>query len=361
MRLHHSAVGAALAVLLTAPSPAGAAPAGGGSPRPLGPSVYAPAGPSDAAAPHPGGPGRAATGTLSTTVTDRATGKPYGDVEVYVRGVDGDVPAAELIPDAEGVVRSGGLAPGRYRLWVNPYPGGFGAQWVGERGGVGREHLAAMITVREGENAAAPPVLLDPAGSLRVTVLDPDGRPAHAMASAESSRYFDSSNLNLGVTDDEGRFEAANLGPYDWSLRFLTFDSAGGTQQWSGGALNPAGAATVRVEAGTTREWTNRLVPGTRVTGAVNPTADKGELRQLLFFDSSTGQVAAWINGTPAETEYAARVVGGTTVTVQATTVIDESTWFAGFHREARTVEDATPVAIPEQDAATIDLRFPTD
>lgn len=108
--------------------------------------------------------------TITTTLTDRATGGP---AQGCVQRVDVNAP----LPDSgfrqwctEGggnTLRIGPVAPGTYQLLADPDLDTLGLQWVGAAGGTGSREAAQLITVASGAVAAGPAVQFDPAGTIR--------------------------------------------------------------------------------------------------------------------------------------------------------------------------------------------------
>ncbi|HEX5740718.1 MAG TPA: hypothetical protein VFY17_04080 [Pilimelia sp.] len=294
-------------------------------------------------------------GRVSTKVVSRATGKGVGSVEVELRGADHPYSGGATV-DPNGKLVTSAMPPGRYRLWVSPDPRtSLGAQWVGDKGGTGREHLATVVTVEEGKMTVAPKVRLDEGGALEGTFLNPDGTPAaDVLLSTQQLRYFDFM-VSGWNTDSVGDYHLPNLGPYDWSLRAHPFDGAV-TEQWAGGEVRGDRAHTVRVVPGKTTEWNVRLARGTALSGAVNAT---GELeRGIGFYDATTGESAGSLMHGAADTTYQTHVLGGGRYKAWQVTIVDDVTAVDGWHDSAATFETATPVSVPHSDAATADLRF---
>ncbi|HEX5740717.1 MAG TPA: hypothetical protein VFY17_04075 [Pilimelia sp.] len=296
-------------------------------------------------------------GLVSTKVVDRSTGKGVGDTSVDLRGAD-HPDTGYAISRSNGVAVSTPMPPGRYRMLVSPgVRTGLGAQWVGEKAGTGREHLAAVVTVEEGKTTEAPKVRLDEGGALEGKIIDADGLPAPELFfSVESSRHFDIVSTGY-LTDIRGDYQLPNLGPYEWSLRMMGSGTTA-PEQWAGGEVRGDRAHTVKVRPGTATEWNVRLARGTKLTGAVNATGSAE--RGIGFYDATTGEAAGTVLNGAADTTYEAYVMGGGRYKAYHITVADDGASVTdGWHDSAATFAAATPVPVPYADAATADLRFP--
>ncbi|GGK10181.1 hypothetical protein GCM10010123_45170 [Pilimelia anulata] len=303
-----------------------------------------------------------AGGTIRAKMTDGRTGAILDDRSyLWVRTVGPDrswafVEAEER--DAEGWVHTDALPPGTYRILAGADPRyDLGDQWVGPDGGTGREHLAAQITVREGEETTAPTVRFDPGGTVRGTVHLADGTPLVGGAISNESLRYNDYLVWYYYTDAAGHYESPALGPYDWSFRIgASWTRTPGADQWGGGAREERDAATVRIEAGAEVERDFTLAPGVVLGGAV--TGPAGTERHDLIADAADGLVAG-VFFTNAEATYAHPVLGGRSVKVQASTVEGVEIRSRGWHDNADSYAAAAPIAVPATGTATADLRFP--
>ncbi|WP_189171007.1 hypothetical protein [Pilimelia anulata] len=306
-------------------------------------------------------------GTIAARVTDRRTGEVYADDTsmLWIRTVSADSTWAFVgltEGDDKGFIHSEPLPAGDYRIFVAMGPGGrLGSQWVGANGGSGREHQAATVTVGEDGETVAPAVLLDPAGTVHGKVLHPDGSPVvSGIAGYESYRYNDQALLVDSIGAD-GAFRSRNLGPYEWAIRFMpNAETESSTpDQWVGGTIRERDATTVRVEPGVDKEQDFRLAAGTTLEGKVSgPTGDNAK-RYALLVDAREGVVAgSYVTGT--EPTYSYHVIGGSDIKIRAATVENDDPLGFGWHDNAASFDEATPIPVPASGKVTVDLRFPT-
>ena len=145
--------------------------------------------------------------TITTTLTDRATGGP---AQGCVQPVDVDAALVDTgfrqwCTEAGGnTLRIGPLAPGTYQLIADPELDTLGLQWVGATGGTGSREAARLITVASGAVTAGPAIVFDRAGAIRgkytdavtgapiggacVSVITPPATPSAATAAAGPPR-----------------------------------------------------------------------------------------------------------------------------------------------------------------------------
>jgi 5-hydroxyisourate hydrolase-like protein (transthyretin family) len=207
---------------------------------------------------------------ITTTVVDKATGKPLADVCVFAykpaRVYTPDGWGDEQCSDAAGKVTINRLAAGDYRLFAQPRDrdnNTYGKQWVSANGGTGDERLAATVKVATGKSAAGPQVKLDRAGSIRGRVTDAaTGGPLSARIALFTS------NPGLGAseteTDADGRFQIDGLGPYRWPLKYGSYGYA---TAWTGGAVSRYAATGTQVTAGAVATADLALTRGVTVKG----------------------------------------------------------------------------------------------
>ncbi len=230
---------------------------------------------------------------IVTTVVDAATGEPVAGVclfalpQTLVRLPEGCADPS----DENGHVAVEVDQAGTYQLLAWPQEAeGYGAQWVGRRGGTGVQTRAVKITVAEGGTATAPVVRMDRAGSITGTVTDPDGNPV-------TSGWVRIGNEGFGIGGGVGRarigsdgtYTLDRLGPYEWPL---LFEVPGQASQWSGGKSDRRTAEKVTVVADATVTYDHRLEPGVPVAVTVD---DPTTIVFVVALNPHTGdQVAAW-------------------------------------------------------------------
>ncbi|HEX5740046.1 MAG TPA: carboxypeptidase-like regulatory domain-containing protein, partial [Pilimelia sp.] len=232
-------------------------------------------------------PGLTAASVITTTVTDRASGKPVKDACVRAEGehVNPDPRATgpEGCSDASGKVRIP-VEPGRYQLLALP-KGRLGAQWVTAKGGTGRKENAAVVAPAAGKTVAAPAVALDPAGKISGRVTLRDGSPAEDL-SVSADFHHDG-----GHTDADGRYTLAGFGPYEWPVHI--YADGPYPQQWSGGAGNRREATAAKVTAGKTARLDTTLRAGVRLRVAMTLGGRPAHNPTVYAFDPLTGDTVA--------------------------------------------------------------------
>lgn len=298
-------------------------------------------------------------GRVSATVVDRATGQPVAGacIALIVPGRGGLPDGCGNVTDERGRVLTYPVAPGTYQAFVFP-PEGYGYQWAGHIGGTGDQREAARIVVRAGRVAQAPPVRLDPAGTVGGVVSGPAGAPVPGANVAITAWGFGVGPGAGSVTaDEQGRYELGGLGPYEWPL--LVTPSAGLPRQWSGGAGNRFRAETVPVRAGETTTYDFGLVPGSTLRGEVAvPGAEAAEFWRITAVNAVTGDQMGVADSTgPGDPAYEMPLAGPQPVKISWDVLIgaeDRSGWWA----DAADITTATPVRVPASGSRTLDLTI---
>ncbi|RQX17628.1 hypothetical protein DDE19_10720 [Micromonospora ureilytica] len=181
-----------------------------------------------------------------------------------------------------------------FRLFVAPYDGTHGAQWVSTTGiGTGDPAAARVFRPAAGEQVQVT-VKLDAGGTVTGVIKDAatgNGvRSVCPTATAPPSSYGPSANSYC--TDDDGRYSITMLGPYEWKLAFPTY---GGQHAWtwSGDAPNRASATPVRVIAGQSTTLDVSLVATGTISGTVTvPAGQCVTCVTIQAVDASTGDYA---------------------------------------------------------------------
>lgn len=285
--------------------------------------------------------------TITTVVRDRRSGAPVAGVclqPVRLRFAT-LANSRRACSDEQGRVTLTYLEPDTYTLFANVDDGVHGMQWVGKNGGTGSQFAAHKIAVEQGQTVEAPPVLLDPAGSISGRVTDKaTGAPvADAIVSLLTAHPGIGDYGPSARTDADGRYTLANLGPYDWPLHFGHFEYAG---QWSGGVPSRLLAKPVKVKAGEAVSADAALTKGTLVRGTVQRASGEavGDA-DVTAYDAVTSDIAAVARVTG--NTYEMRVLGPTLVRFRV-----NSSW----HREADNFDRATMVLIPGGGTKTVNL-----
>ncbi|TCB94295.1 carboxypeptidase regulatory-like domain-containing protein [Micromonospora zingiberis] len=223
-----------------------------------------------------------------------------------------------------GEVVATDVLPGRYHLLVRPYDSDrYGAQWVGPHGGTGQRERAVTVQVRTGRTVAAPQVRLDPPGTVtgrltRASDATPvSGGYVKALPSVPHPKDGDSGV----ISDDDGRYTLAGLGPYHWPLFFT---GPGLASQWSGGTADRLLARTVRVRPGATVTADQTLVGGTLVQGTIT-IAEMPYYSQVVAFHARTGDV---VGVADAAGSYTLRLLPGQRVLLRCDCAYTPSRWY---------------------------------
>ncbi|WP_328473524.1 carboxypeptidase-like regulatory domain-containing protein [Actinoplanes sp. NBC_00393] len=207
-------------------------------------------------------------GRISGTVVDRIAGQPVVDACVALA-----VPGQGVFPegcdptDEQGRFTTYPQPVGTYQMFVFT-PEGYGYQWAGPRGGTGDQRAAARIRVRADRVTEAPTVRLDRSGTISGVVRDPAGAPAPGVSVGISAWGLGTGpSSDVVTTDEQGGYVLDRLGPYSWPLNFTPNNEL--PRLWSGGVGNRFRAETIRVRAGETTTYDQRLVRGAGLRGAV--------------------------------------------------------------------------------------------
>ncbi|MFD2766723.1 carboxypeptidase-like regulatory domain-containing protein [Micromonospora eburnea] len=266
---------------------------------------------------------------ITATVVDAATGAPLPGVCIVpvlvdeVRMPDG----CDEVTDANGkITQMFWRGAGTYQLLAWPERAkGYGAQWLGPRGGTGDLRRATTFTVKPGEAVTPPVIRMDRAGVITGQVFGTDGA-----ALSQGSVRIAGSHPGLGSSfgafaiGDGGRYRIDKLGPYEWPLLFDVYGQQ--ATQWSGGEANRDRADRIAVVAGGTTTYDYRLEAGVSVTvSSTTPfqgyvlarNADTGDIVGTWWLDEpNVGATRQLIGGQHIRFEYdpsegGRRFVGG--------------------------------------------------
>lgn len=288
-------------------------------------------------------------GQVRTVVRDAATGAPVPRACAALVPVDAATLAAVTIgedqlgryggcSDEQGVLVTGDVAPGRYRLLVRPYDVTVhGWQWVGRHGGTGQRERAQVVHVRAGMVTSAPAVRLDPPGTVAGVVTDAaTGAPVpYALVMTVPYVPHPKYGDHGPMTDEDGRYTITGLGPYQWPVQFA---ANGFATVWSGGVGTREQARTVRVRARQTATLDQALPAGTPLGGAVR-VDELATYAQVLAFDAVTGDLAGVAD---VGDSYALRLLPGQRVKLRCDCSYAQPVW----HRDAAGFDAATAVRV---------------
>jgi hypothetical protein len=295
------------------------------------------------------GSGSPASGQVRTVVRDATTGAPVPRACAALVPVDAATLAAVTIgedqlgryggcADEQGVLVTGDVAPGRYRLLVRPYDATVhGLQWVGRHGGTGQRERAQVVHVRAGLVTNAPAVRLDPPGTVVGVVTNAaTGAPVpYALVMVVPYVPHPKYGDHGPMTDEDGRYTITGLGPYHWPVQFA---ANGFATVWSGGVGTREQARTVRVRAQQTATLDQALPAGTPLTGAVR-VDELLTYAQVLAFDASTGDLAGVAD---VGSGYALRLLPGQRVKLRCDCSYAPPVW----HQDAADFDAATPLRL---------------
>ncbi len=247
------------------------------------------------------------TAAITTRVVDRATGEPVQDVCIVALTLHFGALDDRMCEwgvnhtDQNGNVTVGELKPGEYTLLVVPTDEVHGIQWLGRRGGVGRQHDALRVQADAGVASTVGPVRLDPRAAITGVVRDAEtGEPlgwngcAQVLPTKQGSWPW-GAGIFCGDSPD-GAYTIPNLGPYDWPLQFSHFydHSEPYERVWTGGAADRKTATTVRagVDQPGTADASLRKI-GTRISLQLS-TEDGQPLNGWLYvevYNARTGDL----------------------------------------------------------------------
>jgi hypothetical protein len=294
-------------------------------------------------------------GKVSFTATDRVTGSKLQQVcaNLMVLGHGGlpDSPGDCTDGTGAGVTRS--VAAGAYEMFAVA-PRGYGHQWVGANGGTGDQQAAARVNVVPGTTVAAPPVLLDKAGTITGVVTDKAGAPL-ADVDVAYSAWGDAGPAWDTQTDDKGKYTIGVLGPYRWPLLF------GGTfpREWSGHTANRFAAKTVKVVAGGTTTF--NFTPQAKVATLKGRVTAPSTQWRFHTFNAVTGDVMGSFDayGAGAGGAYELKLTGDQKVKIDWIYFpADGSADVRGWYDHATGIDTATKVAIPATGTKKLNLTL---
>ncbi|WP_341718442.1 carboxypeptidase regulatory-like domain-containing protein [Micromonospora sp. FIMYZ51] len=187
------------------------------------------------------------------------------------------------------------FAEEEFRLFVAPYDGVHGAQWVSTTGaGTGDPAAARVFRPAAGEHVQVT-VRLDAGGTVTGVVKDATTgaglRNVCPTATGPSSSY--STGVNSYCTyGDDGGYHINMLGPYEWKLAFPAYDGQH-AWAWSGDAANRAAATPVQVVAGQTTTLDVALPATGTISGTVTvPAGVCLTCVTIQAMDAATGDYA---------------------------------------------------------------------
>lgn len=192
------------------------------------------------------------------------------------------------------------FADEEFRLFVAPYDGVHGAQWVSTTGaGTGDPAAARVFRPAAGEHVQVT-VKLDGGGTVTGVIKDAaTGAGVGSVCPTPTGpSLFYGPGTNSYCTHDDGQYSITMLGPYEWKLAFPAY---GGKHAWawSGDAPNRATATPVRVVAGQTTTLDVALAATGTISGTVTvPAGQCLTCVTIQAVDASTGDfagVSPWI------------------------------------------------------------------
>jgi hypothetical protein len=289
-------------------------------------------------------------GRLATTIVAADTGAPLeGACVALVKAGTGNLPDdTSDCSDASGTLTAGRIEPGDYHVFVRaPAGSGYGAQWVGQSGGVGTATRATTVTVTGAATATFPTIRLDRAGTISGVLRSEAGVPiAWGTVSLHSFGQGGGAPSFTADVDSTGAYRFDWLGPYEWPLLFAVQEHA---WQWSGGQADRRRATGIRVRAGQTTTYSPTLRVGTVLTGTVTNAAGQPLPAQLRLRNTATGELMG--SGYTEADTYRCLVLGPQDVKLN---------WFSGeqggWYDNAGDFASATRIPIPRGGTKTLNL-----
>ncbi len=296
--------------------------------------------------------------TITTTLTDRATGGPaQGCVQpVDVDKALPDTGFQQWCTEAGGnTLRIGPLAPGAYQLIADPDLDTLGLQWVGAAGGTGSRESAQLITVAGGAVVAGPTVAFDRGGTIRGRYTDvTTGEPIRgACVSVITPPRNPVGGDGCGrATEADGTYTLTGVGPYAWPVGFAKSQYQ---WRWTGNAVNRHEATTVTVVAG--RKVTANLKArrgGGTLAGAIRDSAGTPVLAHLTVVDALTGEPVAFPASTNQDATFTAANIPPQQVKVFYLTPDGRTGWLGGT-----SLADAQTFRVRNDRTTTITVTIP--
>lgn len=272
--------------------------------------------------------------TITTTLTDRATGGPALGC---VQPVDVDLPLTDTgfrqwcTGEGDGTLRIGPLAPGTYQLIADPDVDTLGLQWVGATGGTGSREAAQRITVTSGAVVAGPAVVFDRAGVIRGRYTEAGtGAPVGgACVSVITPPRNPVGGDGCGLaTQADGTYTLTGIGPYTWAVGFA---KASYQWRWTGNAVNRHEASTVTVPAGgTVTAGLKARHGGGTVAGTIRDTTGAPVPAELRAVDALSGEPVAFAANVNQDGTYTIANIAPQQVKLHYVTYDGRSGWLGG-------------------------------
>jgi len=208
--------------------------------------------------------------------------------------------------DSDGYFLIDCIAPGNYRLWLDPsMAGDFADKWYLS----GDDYTTASeVTVSKGVTTNLADAVLDSAGRIQGTVVDELGRGVEqiwvSVYQAQSSSVGQGSlkGVNGAYTDSSGQFIVNTLRSGNYRVLFSVWcipSTLNLAWQWYGGAATFDESASVQVQVGKTTSGVNaRLVKGGTVKGITTDShgnAIEGAIVNFYYADIDRGTIISAI------------------------------------------------------------------
>jgi hypothetical protein len=225
------------------------------------------------------------------TIRDRATGAPVSNACADFVSPDLDTfasPEPVFCSDQNGQITFAS-DPIQFQLFIVPFDGVHGMQWVGAHGGTGDMREARSVRTRTGRTTRVQ-VWLDGAGTISVSAVD-----AVSGAGVDQACPWVTPQPSADVvpcSGPDGQFLLSGLGPYRWNVEVADYSGVH-AWTWSGDAADRFASSPVRVRVGQSSSVTVRLPLAGRITGSVTDTGVSPQFVGIIAHNSRTGDTAA--------------------------------------------------------------------
>jgi hypothetical protein len=276
---------------------------------------------------------------IRTTVRDATSGQPVANtcvepVDVAAHGLSvWSNQKGWWCSDNNGAVTLEPLRVSAYRLFARPGDDVHGMQWVGDRGGTGKQEDARRVEPAPGTVAVVPDINLDGAGTVVGTVrAEATGQPI------QQAYVFPYASDGAGgdvYTDRNGQYKLKGMGPYAWPIEFVAMGEDYGWR-WSGNAEHRLAATPAIVRVGEDVTADASLQPSAKITGTVTGLGSVS----VRAFNAVTGD---WAGPHDSGSQYTLGGLGTQQVKIRFR---DFSSGQEVWYRDAASARDAQVIQV---------------